>query len=120
MEQELNPTERKKQIIKLHKQFGHASAHNLKKLMANAGMMDNQTDKLIDNVVGECDTCIKYKKPAARPVVGLSKANDFNQTVSMDLHSLDQNLWYMHVIDEFTRFAMHRSFETKTPQSVYL
>ena len=51
------------------------------------------------------ESCTKYKKQPARPIVGLSKADNFNQTVSMDLHQLEPNMWYMHVIDEFSRFS---------------
>ena len=40
-----------------------------------------------------------------RPIVGLSRATDFNQTMTMDLHQLSDNIWYFHMIDEFTRFS---------------
>ena len=39
-EGKLNESEKKQTILKLHKQFGHASTANLKKLMQNAGIKD--------------------------------------------------------------------------------
>ena len=27
----------------------------------------------------------------------------FNETISMDLHEIQSNIWYMHIIDELTR-----------------
>ena len=103
--QNTDKTLHSKQVVKLHKQFGHASAENLKKLIRQAGLMDSELNKTIDDVVNSCETCTVYKKQAARPVVGLSKSDDFNQTVAMDLHQLEPNLWYIHVIDEFTRYS---------------
>ena len=36
----MNESEKKQTILKLHKQRGHASTANLKKLMQNAGIKD--------------------------------------------------------------------------------
>ena len=36
--------------------------------------------------------------------MGLPKATEFNQTVSVDLHYLEPNTWYLHIIDKFSRF----------------
>ena len=30
----------------------------------------------------------------------MPRATDFNQSVAMDLHYNDKNLWYFHIIDE--------------------
>ena len=61
--------------------------------------------EIIEDVVNNCETCLKFKCPPPRPVVGLPKASQFNDTVSVDLHQLKPNLWYLHMIDEFTRFS---------------
>ena len=105
LERTLTKNERKSQIIKIHKQFGHASESNMKKIIKNAGAMDSQLNKLIDEVLGECQVCAIYRKPPAKPVVGFSRSQDFNQCVAMDLHQLGPNLWYIHFIDEFTRYS---------------
>ena len=94
-----------KQVEKLHKQFGHASTENLKHLLKNTGEQDAGLIKTIDEVVQACDVCRKYKKPVPRPIVGLSRAKDFNHFVALDLHELGPNLWYLHMIDEFTSFS---------------
>ena len=39
------------------------------------------------------------------PFAGLSKASNFNDTISMDLHQLGEDLWYFHFIDEFSYFG---------------
>ena len=57
---------------------------------------------------------IKYKKPVPRPVVGFAWATDFNQTVGMDLKELGPSLWFLHIIDEFTRFSNAAIIRSKT------
>ena len=39
-----------KQITKIHKQFGHASKENIKKLLTNANLMSNDLKQIIDKV----------------------------------------------------------------------
>ena len=105
LESSLSHSDKVKQVEKLHKQFGHASTENLKCLIKNTSEQDAGLMKIIDEVVQACDVCGKYKKPVPRPIVGLSRAEDFNHSVALDLHELGPNLWYLHMIDEFTRFS---------------
>ena len=104
-ESSLSHSDSVKQVERLHKQFGHAWTENLKRLIKNTGEQDAGLMKIIDEVVQACDVCRKYKKPVPRPTVGLSRAEDFNHSVALDLHELGPNLWYLHMIDEFTRFS---------------
>ena len=90
---------------KIHKQFGHASAENLKRLFKIAGKLNSEITSLVDVAVKKRKTCRVYKKPNPRPIVGLSTATDFNHTVAMDLHPLSNNIWYFYMIDEFTRLS---------------
>ncbi len=78
LEDNLSDSDKVKKIQKLHKQFSHASKEDLKRLIKNAGTQDPNLMKIIAEVVETCNVCKKYKKPAPRPVVGLSRAEDFN------------------------------------------
>ena len=49
--------------------------------------------------------CQQYKKPVPRSTVGLLEANYFNEMVTVDLHQLGPNSWYLHLIDELSRFS---------------
>ena len=99
-----NLSEEKKSValLKLHKQFGHASYDRLVKLLKNSGLTDCKTLKTLQIVCENCETCLVNKKPEPRPVVGLPLATEFNETVAVDLHELEPNVWYLHIIDEFT------------------
>ena len=70
--------------------------------------------KGIDNVISNCEICIKYRKAPPKPIVGFSKASDFNDTISIDLHQLLPNVWYMHIIDEFSRLSNAAIIKSKT------
>ncbi|XP_064629342.1 uncharacterized protein LOC135488628 [Lineus longissimus] len=114
---ELQDAQRQKaKLIKIHKQFGHASADRLQKLLISAGMKNPEIFQMLTDVVKECETCQMYRKVPPKPAVGLPLATDFNQTVAVDLHELDRNIWYLHIIDEFTRFSAGAIVKRKLPQ----
>ncbi|XP_077971779.1 uncharacterized protein LOC144425883 [Styela clava] len=92
-------------IKKLHKQFGHASEENMKRLLGNANITNNKLSDIVQDVVKKCETCSVLKKSPPRPAVGLPRASRFIESVAIDLHQLESNLWYMHMVDEFTRFS---------------
>ena len=101
----MGENERKKILIKSHQQFLHCSANQLKQVLKLAGINDDCTFNLLDQIVDKCDICLKHKKPSPRPIVGFPHANDNNQRVAVDLHVLEQNLSYLHIMDEFSRFS---------------
>ena len=77
LETNLPYKEKLSQITKIHKQFGHASSVSMEKILTvNA--------KIIKNFVKKCSTCLKFKCLPPQPAVAFSKANDFNQTASVE------------------------------------
>ena len=114
LEATLPSKEKSKQIDKIHKQLGHASVESMQNLFRNANLLDKDISKLIIETVTKCQTCVKFKKPQPRPVVGLAKSNMFNGTVSVDLHQLKSNLWFMHMIDKFTHYSSAAIISSKT------
>ena len=71
--------------LKLHHQFGHASANEH---------------------TNSCDTCIKLKRSPNKPAIGFPLATELNETVAVDLHQLEMlKTWFLHIIDNFTRFS---------------
>ena len=44
---EMNPSEKKKKLVKLHKNFGHSSFDRLKNLLRNAGVVSSDTFELL-------------------------------------------------------------------------
>ena len=79
---------KRSKLVKLHKQFGHASPNNLKNLLQTAGLFSTEISKLIIEVCDNCVVCKTHKKPPPRPVVGLPRATTFNHTAAMNLQSI--------------------------------
>ena len=105
LESELSNKSKFNQIKKIHAQFGHASKDSMEKILKDANLLNNDNKSLVKKVIDSCETCIKFRKPKPRPIVAFSKADDFNKTVSLDLHELKPGLWYFHMVDEFSRFS---------------
>ena len=93
LEKDLSDNEKKSQVIRIHKEFGHASIQNIKKLINNAGLLDKGLNAIIENVVQSRDIYIRSKRAPPRPVAGLSKAKDFSETISLDLHKINSELY---------------------------
>ena len=99
---------------KLHKQFGHATADRMKRLLTSAGQhVSSKVSDILQDVIEKCTTCLMHKQTPPKPAVCLPLASDFNQTVAVDLHELQPNLWYLHIIDIFTRFSAGCILKTK-------
>ena len=95
-----------KKVLKIHKQMGHASKDQLLRLFENANFLNKDIRNLIKEVTVNCDICKRQKKAPARPVVSLPRAERWNQVVAMDLHEIVHGkLWYLHIIDQFTRYS---------------
>lgn len=78
-------------LLKLHKQFGHASVENLKRLLDCAGNNDDDCIAILNDIVSKCGMCIRYSKP--KPAVGLPMASTYNETVAVELHELEPGVW---------------------------
>ncbi|KAL2099481.1 hypothetical protein ACEWY4_003875 [Coilia grayii] len=105
--------EKQKLLVKLHRQFGHASADRLLRLLSSSGTNDAECATILHRIMSECETCQRYSKIKPRPAVGLPLASQHNETVAVDLHELEPGLWYLHIIDQFTRFSAGSVLPTK-------
>ena len=108
------------QALKLHRQFAHAPADKLVKLLKTAGEPWNSDVELeaeIRDISKTCQTCLQYGKAAAKPVVGLPMANEFLETVAMDLKFYQQKI-ILHLIDHATRLSSCVRIPSKEPKHV--
>ena len=94
---------------KLHRQFAHATAEKLISTLKNSNSSwkdDPNLRKKLVEVVDNCQTCQLYRKPPARPVVGLPLATKFQETVAMDLKFYDGHI-LLHMIDQIMQLVFH-------------
>ena len=111
-----------KNLTKLHKQFGHASAEKLCSLIKNAGIVRAHLAKELQEIVSKCETCIKNEKFRSRPVVAMPLANRFNEVLALDLKewklAVSGKLWIFHMIDEFSRFSAAVLITDKSAETI--
>ena len=113
----MSGVEKRMNLLTLHHQFGRANAAKLAQLLKSADIKDRHSLILLQEVVDGCDTCRKFKKPSPRPAVGLPRTSDFNDTVAVELHQLGSNIWYLHMINEFSTFSSTCIVYDKKPET---
>ena len=95
-------------LEKLHKQFGHCSGDRLMNLIKSCNTDCKIQTDLVKSICEECQVCKKFGRPRNRPIVSMPLASAFNDIVAMDLHELTElgrSVYYLHLIDVFTRFS---------------
>ena len=107
-------------VVKRHRQFCHCSSHRLKQLMKTSGLWkdDSEIINIVDEVSNKCDICKVYKKTPLRPTGGLPLASEFHHTVAMDLITIQQGVWILHMIDVFSRYSVACVRRSKKPSSI--
>ena len=110
--------DKKKTVVKLHRQFGHASSEKLIALLKSAGSVESDVKDIVNEVCSTCIICHRFKRAKPKPVVAFSLASDFNQVVALDLHEIDKNFWYLHIIDVFSRLSAATIVRKKDPEII--
>ena len=102
---DLSSDQRKAQATKTHKQFGHASNENTNKLIKNDGLFDTQTGEIIIMLYSNVKIVNDLENLLPTLVIGISKETELNQTIYVELHYLEPNIWYLHSNEELSRFS---------------
>ena len=76
--------------------------------------------KKVTKVQAECDVCKQNKRNRPKPIVSAYQAERFNETVAMDLHQFSglDKTWFLHIIDEFSRFRVAVIIHCKSAEVV--
>ena len=77
------PLELRKDIERIHRNLGHASADQLEKLFRDANVSDDAISALKHF---RCDACDRLKRPPSKRRVAVNHAETFNDIVSMDVN----------------------------------
>ena len=104
---------KRKKLYKLHRQFAHPSGKNLKALMKNTEAFDTEVDEIIEHISENCEVCKRFKRTPSQPVVCMPLANKFNQVVAMDLKQFRDGIYFLHLIDLFSRFSLSQAITRK-------
>ena len=112
----------KKEVLKLHKYFAHRSGDKLwKNLFQPAGKLRGKK-KLILDFLNKCEVCSKHRRTPPRPKVGLAKAKDVNEIVSMDLKILKKSgkkeIGILYIHDEFSKLIKGQVINDKNRDTI--
>ena len=114
--------EEERDILKLHKYFAHRSGKKLwENLLQPSGKLKGKK-RLVLEYLNQCEICSRHKKTPARPKVGLPKAKDVNDVVSMDLKIMKKSgkkevaILYLH--DEFTKMIKGQVINDKQKDTI--
>ena len=87
---DLSKQQKTTKALKLHRQFSHAPANKLLKLVDNSSINDKEFRDCVKEVCDACSFCRAYKPAPLKPAVGLPLASHFNDVVCMDLVEFEQ------------------------------
>ena len=86
--------------------------------MKNAEAFDTEVDEIIEHISENCEVCERFKWTPSRPVVCMPLANKFNQVVAMDLKQFRDGIYFLHLIDLFSRFSLSQVITRKLPSVI--
>lgn len=109
--------EKKKALEKLHKQFGHRPKDSFVSLLKSAETWSPEMSHLVDEIIDNCEGCIKRKRNPDRPVVSMPMASEFNEKVAIDL-SFYKGQIILHMIDMWSRLTVSAQIDRKRPSEV--
>ena len=93
--------------------FEHPQPERIQLLLKNAGMLSEGLLKKLSKVTKSCQICHKYQKAAPKPKVGLPKAQEVNEILSIDLKPVSSLLGksedqrqMVYAVCEFSKFIV--------------
>ena len=80
--------------------------------------VNNRVKTMLERLSQKCETCARFTRTKPKPVVGLPLAKSFNEVVAMDLHELEHKLYYIHIIDVFSRLSAGVIIKSKSAKVI--
>ena len=117
--EDMDDNKLKKHILKVHKNLGHKSEHQLLQLVKMAEQDSKKVKETIKDVVKECETCKRFPKTPPTPKVAMSKATTNNEVVSLDLKEFrNDNKHVLYACDEFSGYMKGKVIKDKKPSTI--
>ena len=114
---DMSDEDRKRSLLKLHRQFAHPSRQRLEAIIKDAGAWRDDFGSDMSAIYDKCDICKRYAKTPARPVVSLPLAKRFNEKVAMDLKIWHEK-YILHMVDMLTRLSVSVIIDNKRPSTI--
>ena len=109
---------------KVHRFYGHRHRDKVAKMLQYLPRFKGKLSNIKEELEG-CSICNHRARASPRPKVGLPRASEVNQVVSIDLKIIPQNdpikkKYYviLYMIDEFTKIIKGRAIKDKEPKTI--
>ena len=112
--------EKKKVLLKIHRQFGHPREETELDLLRKVNCEDAEAKEMLATLHNRCLTCKKFSPTPPRPVVSLPPASEFQEVLTLDLKEVkaEQNRYILHMIDAYTRYTCSVFIRNKKPDTI--
>ena len=104
-------------LRKIHKQFGHRPKKSFTNLLKSADSYTEDMSKILDDIIENCEGCIKRKRNPDRPAVAMPMANEFNEKIAIDL-KIWKGQYILYMIDMWSRLTKAKVISRKKPSMV--
>jgi len=104
-------------VKSIHKKLNHKTKEQMFYAFKNAGKLDKDVKKTIEDVVENCEICKRNSKSKPKPTVAIPRATDFNSIVSFDLKTMGKK-YILWMICTFTKFIKGVVVNDKNPQTI--
>ena len=84
----------------------------------NADAVDGEVNEIIEQISDNCNVCKRFKRTPARPVVCMPLASKFNQVIAVNLTHFKDGVYFLHLIDLFSRFSLFQVLTRKLPSII--
>ena len=98
-------------LKRINKIFGHPRPEQIQTMFKDAGVFDENINKKLMKICKSCQICHKYQKNVPKPKVGLPKAREVNEIISIDLKPVSSLLgnkndtrYIVYSVCEFSKF----------------
>ena len=105
-------------IMKLHINWGHASAKQIKRVLLVAEGDTQSLTQHLDDVVSQRDACKAFEKAPHIPISGTSSVSMRNERLHMDLLVLGYII-ALHIMDVFSIYSILARARSKIPQEIW-
>ena len=116
----------KEYIENIHITHGHIQIKLLTEMLIQEGKWQPSFQNNIENVVGNCTTCLPKQSRSAKPHGTLPKAMDFKDIISVDLKELQPEYrkngyrYIFYIVDEFSKLMKGILIKVKEAETVVL
>ena len=125
---EIANQEKKRQRIEInrfHRRMGHPGADKLIGIYSDRGSLNSNVRELIRQCYENCKLCRKHARKQPRPKVGLPKASEPNEVVSLDLKNVsslikkpEDKRYVLYFTDEFSKFIKGAVIPNKEGETI--